>query len=80
MTARSHRNAVVLLVIACAAAFSVAFGYPRPMSHPILSDGWQCSRIAFMTSCTRTDHGASRVDGLPATPVAIPAGVSPGGG
>ena len=80
MTARSYRKAVVLLAIACAAAFSVAFGYPRPTSHPILSDGWQCSRMPFMTSCTRTDNSASGVDGLPTTPVAIPAGVSRGSG
>ena len=80
MTARSYRKAVVLLAIACAAAASVAFGYPRPTTHPILSDGWQCSRMAFMTSCTRTDHRASRVDSPPTTPVAIPVGVSRGGG
>jgi hypothetical protein len=71
MTARSHRKAVVWIAIACAAVVSVALGYPRPVSHPILGDGWQCSRMAFLTSCTRSDHRASRVDGLPTAPVAF---------
>ena len=71
MTARSHRKAVVLIVIACVAVVSVAFGYPRPVSHPILGDRWQCSRMAFLTSCTRTDQAAPQVDGLPVAPVAF---------
>lgn len=71
MTARSNSKAVVWIAIACVAVVSVALGYPRPLSHPILGEGWQCSRMAFMTSCTRTAHRASRIDGLPAAPVAF---------
>jgi hypothetical protein len=71
MTARSHRKAVVLIVLACVAVVSVAFGYPRPVSHPILGDGWQCTRMAFLTSCTRTNHGAPQVGGLPLAPAAF---------
>ena len=71
MTAQSHRKAVVLIVIACVAVVSVAFGYPRPVSHPILGDGWQCSRMAFLTSCRRTDHGAPQVGALPTMPLPL---------
>ncbi len=71
MTARSHRKAVVLIVIACVAVVSVAFGYPRRVPHPVLGEGWRCSRMAFLTSCTRTDHGAPQVGGIPTALVAF---------
>ena len=72
MTARSRkRQAVVLFVVACVAGGSVALGYPRPVSHPILGDGWQCSRMAFLTRCTRTDPKAPAVDGMPIAPIAF---------
>lgn len=59
MTARSrNRKVIVWIVIACAAVVSVALGYPRPVFDPVLGDGWQCSRMAFLTSCSRNDRKA----------------------
>ncbi len=57
MTAPS-RNLKVLawavVLAATAALASMALGYPKEVADPILGGEWQCSRTAFMTSCTRT--------------------------
>jgi hypothetical protein len=57
MTALS-RNLKVLAWAAAlaltAALVSIAFGYPKEVSDPILGAEWRCSQTAFRTSCTRT--------------------------
>ena len=55
--------------LACAVALlSIEWVSPQPVAHLLGSD-WQCSRIAFMTTCSRV-HGATPVvHGLRKDPV-----------
>lgn len=40
-------------LVLTAALVSIALGYPKQVDDPVLGSGWQCSRTAFLTSCTR---------------------------
>jgi hypothetical protein len=54
---------VVIVALACAAAF-VPFGLTGAQSFPnvALGDGWQCSKMLIMTSCTKVVRAAPALD------------------
>lgn len=57
MTAPSRNRkllAIAAVLVATAALVSIALGYPREAAGPILGEEWQCSRMAVLTSCSRT--------------------------
>jgi hypothetical protein len=47
--------AFITATLACALV-SFALVYPKPVSDPLLGDGWHCSKTIFVTSCTRIDR------------------------
>ena len=61
--------AFITATVGCA-ALALALAYPKPVSNPLLGGGWRCSRIAFLTSCTRIDRSAPLADSLGAGPTA----------
>ena len=74
MTALSRNRKTIALVVAtvaCAAVVSVALNYPRPIAHPLLGGDWQCSRTAFLTSCTRNGGRAPIAGSLSIAPIAL---------
>jgi hypothetical protein len=57
------------VALACVVALlSIEWVSPRPMAHLLGSD-WQCSRIAFMTTCSRVQRATPVVHGLREDPV-----------
>jgi hypothetical protein len=67
------RNRKALASISAALLCTVfalfVLAYPRPVSHPVLGGGWECSRTAFLTSCTRTNRSAPVANGLRTAPI-----------
>jgi hypothetical protein len=48
--------AFITATLACAALVSLVLVHPKPVSDPLLGDGWHCSKAIFVTSCTRIDR------------------------
>lgn len=60
---------VAVTLVAAAALVSIAVSYPRRVAQPVLGGDWQCSRTAFLMSCSRIDRGkaavhSQRMDGI----------------
>ena len=47
--------AAVAMALGAAGLLSVALVYPRPVT-TALGPGWQCHRLAILTSCTRLEQ------------------------
>lgn len=62
---------IAATLASAAAAASIALAYPQPVAHPLLGEEWQCSRTAFLTSCTRIDPPAPMVQSLRVNPIAL---------
>jgi len=59
--------ALAAVALACAVALlSIEWVSPQPVAHLLGSD-WQCSRIAFMTTCSRV-HKTTPVVARPGPP------------
>jgi hypothetical protein len=54
---------IVIVALACAAAF-VPFGLTGAQSFPnvALGDGWQCSKLLIMTTCTKVVRASPAPD------------------
>ena len=52
------------VALACAVALlSIEWVSPQPVAH-LLGSNWQCSRIAFITTCSRVYRATPVVQGL----------------
>ena len=57
----SHRKAIfwaAATLVSAAVLASIALSYPKSNTQSVLGNNWQCRQTAFLTSCTRNDHGA----------------------
>jgi hypothetical protein len=61
----------MFVVSALVALGTVALAYPRPISAPVLGDGWQCHATAFHTSCTKVQPAAPVVHSLGKAPISL---------
>jgi hypothetical protein len=57
---RSRMIAIVVVIVLGAGA--VAFARPHPISEPALGTEWQCSRAAFVVTCSHRRDGAPDPD------------------
>jgi len=73
MTSSRTTKAIALLAtLACAAVLgSIAAGYTGDTSHSQLGAGWRCSKLVFMTTCTRVSHVAPGLHLLGTDPAAL---------
>jgi hypothetical protein len=64
MTAPAGRRRATMwgaaLLVFTAALVAIALGHSSQIEHPVLGAEWQCTRMAFLTSCTRTGRPAPR--------------------
>ncbi len=63
--------AFITATAACAALATVALAYPRSVSQPQLGSGWECSRVAFLTSCTPINRDRPVAQSLHVAPIAF---------
>jgi hypothetical protein len=68
-----NRKMLTLAAVALAcvvALLSIEWVSPQPMAHLLGSD-WQCSRIAFITTCSRVQGATPVVHSLREDPVCV---------
>lgn len=70
-SSRTSKAIALLATLACAAVLgSIAAAYTGQTSHPPLGAGWRCSKLVFMTTCTRISHVAPALHGPGTDPAA----------
>ena len=69
MAMTGNRKVLMFVASALLALGTVALAYPRPISAPVLGDGWQCHATALHTSCTKVQPAAPIVHSLGIAPI-----------
>jgi hypothetical protein len=75
MTAPSRQRKtlswIAVTLASAAVLVSIALSYPRSIVQPLLGGEWQCSRMVFMTSCSRIAHGKAAIHGQRTDQIAV---------